>query len=110
MRPAIAACRARGIDVDGPFPADTIFLRATKGEFDAVIACYHDQGLIPVKMAAFGRAVNVTLGLPIVRTGRPRDGVRHRRPRRRRPVEPRRGGTAGREAGNQADGEPMNRS
>ena len=68
MRPAIEACRARGIDVDGPFPADTIFLRAMKGEFDAVIACYHDQGLIPVKMAAFGRAVNVTLGLPIVRT------------------------------------------
>ena len=68
MRPAIEACRARGIDVDGPFPADTIFLRAMKGEFDAVIACYHDQGLIPVKMAAFGRAVNVTIGLPIVRT------------------------------------------
>jgi 4-phospho-D-threonate 3-dehydrogenase / 4-phospho-D-erythronate 3-dehydrogenase len=68
MRPAIDACRARGIDVAGPFPADTIFLRATRGEFDAVIACYHDQGLIPVKMAAFGRAVNVTLGLPIVRT------------------------------------------
>src|SRR4029079_11313101 len=68
MRPAIEACRHRGIDVDGPFPADTIFLRAMKGEFDAVIACYHDQGLIPVKMAAFGRAVNVTLGLPIVRT------------------------------------------
>ncbi len=68
LRPAIAACRARGIAVDGPFPADTIFLRATRGEFDAVIACYHDQGLIPIKMAAFGRAVNVTLGLPIVRT------------------------------------------
>ena len=44
------------------------FLRATRGEFDAVVACYHDQGLIPVKMAAFGRAVNVTLGLPIIRT------------------------------------------
>ena len=43
-------------------------MRAVRGEFDAVIACYHDQGLIPVKMAAFGRAVNVTLGLPIVRT------------------------------------------
>jgi 4-hydroxythreonine-4-phosphate dehydrogenase len=54
--------------VDGPFPADTIFLRAMRGEFDAVVACYHDQGLIPIKMAAFGRAVNVTLGLPIVRT------------------------------------------
>jgi 4-hydroxythreonine-4-phosphate dehydrogenase len=68
MRPAIAACRDRGVSVDGPFPADTIFLRAMRGEFDAVIACYHDQGLIPVKLAAFGRAVNVTLGLPIVRT------------------------------------------
>jgi 4-hydroxythreonine-4-phosphate dehydrogenase len=68
LRPAIEACRARGVDVLGPFPADTIFLRAMKGEFDAVVACYHDQGLIPVKMAAFGRAVNVTLGLPIVRT------------------------------------------
>ena len=68
IRPAIEACRAGGVDVHGPFPADTIFLRAMKQEFDAVVACYHDQGLIPVKMAAFGRAVNVTLGLPIVRT------------------------------------------
>ena len=68
MRPAIATCRARGIGVEGPFPADTIFVRAVSGEFDAVVACYRDQGLIPVKMAAFGRAVNVTLGLPIVRT------------------------------------------
>ncbi len=68
LRPAIEASRARGLTVDGPFPADTIFLRAMRGEFDAVIACYHDQGLIPVKMAAFGRAVNVTLGLPIIRT------------------------------------------
>lgn len=68
IEPAIAACRARGVDVAGPFPADTIFLRATRGEFDVVVACYHDQGLIPVKLAAFGRAVNVTLGLPIVRT------------------------------------------
>jgi len=68
IRPAIDACRARGIAVDGPFPADTIFLRAVRGEFDAVVACYHDQGLIPVKMAAFGKAVNVTLGLPIIRT------------------------------------------
>ena len=68
LRPAIDACRARGLRVDGPFPADTIFVRAMRGEFDAVIACYHDQGLIPVKLVAFGRAVNVTLGLPIVRT------------------------------------------
>jgi 4-hydroxythreonine-4-phosphate dehydrogenase len=66
--PAIARCRERGVDVHGPFPADTLFVRARKGEFDVVIACYHDQGLIPVKLAAFGRAVNVTLGLPIIRT------------------------------------------
>jgi 4-hydroxythreonine-4-phosphate dehydrogenase len=68
IRPAIAACRAGGIDVDGPFPADTLFVRARRGEFDVVVACYHDQGLIPVKLLAFGHAVNVTLGLPIVRT------------------------------------------
>jgi len=66
--PAVARCRADGIDVSGPLPADTVFLRAHRGEFDAVIACYHDQGLIPVKLLAFGQAVNVTLGLPIVRT------------------------------------------
>jgi 4-hydroxythreonine-4-phosphate dehydrogenase len=68
IAPAVAACRSRGIDVAGPFPADTLFVRAQRGEFDAVIACYHDQGLIPVKLVAFGRAVNVTLGLPIIRT------------------------------------------
>ncbi|HEX5474456.1 MAG TPA: 4-hydroxythreonine-4-phosphate dehydrogenase PdxA [Vicinamibacterales bacterium] len=68
LRPAVAACRARGVDVSGPWPADTVFGRAARGEFDVVVACYHDQGLIPVKLLAFGRAVNVTLGLPIVRT------------------------------------------
>lgn len=68
LGPAVRVCRGRGIDVAGPFPADTLFGRAVRGEFDAVIACYHDQGLIPVKLLAFGRAVNVTLGLPIVRT------------------------------------------
>jgi len=68
IAPAIACCRAKGIDVSGPFPADTVFVRARKGEFDVVVACYHDQGLIPVKLVAFGRAVNVTLGLPIIRT------------------------------------------
>jgi len=68
IEPAIADCRKIGIDVQGPFPADTIFLRAWKGEFDAVGACYHDQGLIAVKCLAFGEAVNVTLGLPIIRT------------------------------------------
>jgi 4-hydroxythreonine-4-phosphate dehydrogenase len=68
ITPAINNAIGLGIDVSGPFPADTIFVRAARGEFDAVIACYHDQGLIPVKLMAFGRAVNVTLGLPIVRT------------------------------------------
>ena len=57
-----------GIDVAGPFPADSLFVRASRGEFDAVVAAYHDQGLIPVKLLSFGRAVNVTLGLPFVRT------------------------------------------
>jgi 4-hydroxythreonine-4-phosphate dehydrogenase len=68
IAPAVASCRARGIDVSGPYPADTVFVRARRGDFDVVVACYHDQGLIPVKLLAFGRAVNVTLGLPIVRT------------------------------------------
>jgi 4-hydroxythreonine-4-phosphate dehydrogenase len=68
LRPAVEAAQARGIVIDGPFPADTVFVRAVRGEFDAVIAGYHDQGLIPVKLLAFGRAVNVTLGLPIIRT------------------------------------------
>ena len=68
LRPAVEAARARGVNLQGPFPGDTIFVRASRGEFDAVIACYHDQGLIPVKLLAFGTAVNVTLGLPIVRT------------------------------------------
>ena len=66
--PAIDAARAEGIHASGPFPADTLFVRAARGEFDAVIAAYHDQGLVPVKLLAFGRAVNVTLGLPIIRT------------------------------------------
>jgi 4-hydroxythreonine-4-phosphate dehydrogenase len=68
LRPAVEAARARGIDITGPLPGDTVFLRASRGEFDVVIACYHDQGLIPVKLLAFGHAVNVTLGLPIIRT------------------------------------------
>ena len=69
IEPAIAECRAlHNIEVSGPFPADTLFVRAGRGEFDAVAACYHDQGLIAVKCMAFGEAVNVTLGLPIIRT------------------------------------------
>ncbi len=68
IAPAVAALAREGLDVRGPFPADTLFVRAMRGEFDAVVAHYHDQGLIPVKLAAFGHAVNVTLGLPFVRT------------------------------------------
>jgi 4-hydroxythreonine-4-phosphate dehydrogenase len=68
LRPAVEAAKRRGIDISGPWPGDTVFARAARGEFDVVIACYHDQGLIPVKLLAFGKAVNVTLGLPIVRT------------------------------------------
>lgn len=68
MQPAIEALRKDGIDVTGPFPADTLFVRAARGEFDIIVAAYHDQGLIPVKLLGFGSAVNVTLGLPIIRT------------------------------------------
>ena len=68
IRPAVARARARGIDAQGPFPADTVFVRALRDEFDVVVACYHDQGLIPMKLVAFGSSVNVTLGLPIIRT------------------------------------------
>ena len=69
IAPAIEECRREhNIDVSGPFPADTLFVRAWRGEFDAVAACYHDQGLVAVKCLAFGEAVNVTLGLPIIRT------------------------------------------
>lgn len=68
LEPVVVDCRARGVDIAGPLPADTVFVRASRGEFDAVVACYHDQGLIPVKLLGFGKAVNVTLGLPIVRT------------------------------------------
>jgi 4-hydroxythreonine-4-phosphate dehydrogenase len=68
IAPAIARACSQGLAVSGPFPADTLFVRAARGEFDVVVACYHDQGLIPVKLLAFGQAVNVTLGLPIIRT------------------------------------------
>jgi 4-phospho-D-threonate 3-dehydrogenase / 4-phospho-D-erythronate 3-dehydrogenase len=57
-----------GFEISGPFPADTLFYRASQGEFDAVLALYHDQGLIPIKLLSFGQAVNVTLGLPFIRT------------------------------------------
>ena len=68
MMPAIEACRRDEINIQGPFSADTVFLRASRGEFDAVVACYHDQAMIPVKCLSFGEAVNVTLGLPFIRT------------------------------------------
>jgi 4-hydroxythreonine-4-phosphate dehydrogenase len=65
---AAEAARREGLPVFGPYPADTVFVRAARGEFDAVLAMYHDQAMIPVKMHAFGRGVNITLGLPFVRT------------------------------------------
>ena len=67
IAPAVEMLKREGIDCHGPFPADTLFPRAFQGEFDAVIALYHDQGLIPVKLMAFGKSVNVTLGLPFPR-------------------------------------------
>lgn len=66
--PAIAVARAEGIDASGPYAPDTVFMRARKGDFDVVIAMYHDQGLIPVKYLGVENGVNVTLGLPLVRT------------------------------------------
>jgi len=68
IAPAIRACRARGWQVDGPLPADTLFYRARKGDFDLVVAMYHDQGHGPVKAVAFDTGVNVTAGLPVLRT------------------------------------------
>jgi 4-hydroxythreonine-4-phosphate dehydrogenase len=68
IRPAVERARAEGIDAIGPLPADTLIARAAAGEFDAVVAMYHDQGHIAIKLLAMHRAVNVTLGLPIVRT------------------------------------------
>jgi 4-hydroxythreonine-4-phosphate dehydrogenase len=68
LAPAVKRARQSGVTISGPIPGDTVFVRASRGEFDCVIACYHDQGLIPVKLLAFGTAVNVTIGLPIIRT------------------------------------------
>jgi len=68
IRPAVHACQAQGIDCSGPHPADTVFTRMRDGEFDMVIAMYHDQGHTPVKLIAMDEGVNVTLGIPIVRT------------------------------------------
>jgi 4-hydroxythreonine-4-phosphate dehydrogenase len=66
--PAVRRAREEGCLVEGPFPPDTIFYRAASNQFDAVIAMYHDQGLIPLKLLHFSDAVNITLGLPIIRT------------------------------------------
>ena len=66
--PAVQAAQQEGLDVDGPVPPDTVFLKAYNGVYDIVVAMYHDQGHIPMKMVAFDSGVNVTLGLPIIRT------------------------------------------
>lgn len=68
IAPALARCRRRGWNVSGPVPADTIFHQHLAGQYDAVVAMYHDQGLAPMKMISFDSGVNLTLGLPIVRT------------------------------------------
>ena len=68
IAPAIAQARTEGINASGPHPPDTVFMRARAGAFDAVVAMYHDQGLIPVKYLGVEQGVNVTLGLPLVRT------------------------------------------
>ncbi len=74
VRPAVEQLQARGHEVYGPIPADSVFWRARNGEFDLVVALYHDQGHIPVKVLAFDRGVNVTAGLPIIRAS-PDHGV-----------------------------------
>ncbi|MHC4552424.1 MAG: 4-hydroxythreonine-4-phosphate dehydrogenase PdxA [Planctomycetota bacterium] len=68
ISPAILLAQEMGINAHGPYPADTLFYHAAQGQYDGVVAMYHDQGLIPVKMVAFDKAVNVTIGLPIIRT------------------------------------------
>lgn len=68
IQPAINAARERGLDVSDPQPPDTVFLRAVKGHYDIVVAMYHDQGHIPMKLLAFDSGVNVSMGLPIIRT------------------------------------------
>ncbi len=68
IAPAVAKARAEGLDAAGPFPTDTLMMRARDGEFDAVVAMYHDQGHIALKLLGMNAAVNITLGLPIVRT------------------------------------------
>jgi 4-hydroxythreonine-4-phosphate dehydrogenase len=68
IAPAVAACRGEGMRVDGPLPADTLFFRAARGDFDLVVAMYHDQGHGPIKVFGIEAGVNITVGLPVVRT------------------------------------------
>ena len=68
IRPAVEAARAAGLSCEGPFAADTIFLDAWRGEWDLVVAMYHDQGHLPMKLLGFAQTVNMTLGIPILRT------------------------------------------
>jgi 4-phospho-D-threonate 3-dehydrogenase / 4-phospho-D-erythronate 3-dehydrogenase len=68
INPAIEKMKTLGINVSGPYSPDTVFLKASKGFFDIVVAMYHDQGHIPVKMLGFDSGVNVTVGLPVIRT------------------------------------------
>ncbi|HDL63859.1 MAG TPA: 4-hydroxythreonine-4-phosphate dehydrogenase PdxA [Proteobacteria bacterium] len=68
ITPAVEECRGEGLLVQGPLPPDTLFYKMLQGEYDVAVVMYHDQGLIPLKMLAFDRGVNITLGLPFVRT------------------------------------------
>ena len=68
IRPAVEEAKRLGANVEGPLPSDTLFCKAREGAYDAVVAMYHDQGLIPLKLLSFGESVNVTLGLPVIRT------------------------------------------
>jgi len=68
VAPAVHQAQSQGLTVTGPFPADSVFVRAVRGEFDGVICLYHDQGLIPLKLLSWEEGVNVTIGLPIIRT------------------------------------------
>jgi 4-hydroxythreonine-4-phosphate dehydrogenase len=68
IAPAVQSARQQGLDTSGPWPCDTLFVRARRGEFDGIVAMYHDQGHIALKLLGEGRAVNISAGLPIVRT------------------------------------------
>jgi len=68
IAPAVRELREAGVDAEGPLPSDTLFAKAVQGSYDGVVALYHDQGMIPIKLSGVGSVVNVTLGLPIIRT------------------------------------------